>query len=190
MSELHIKDTNTSRKEMFMEQLRIRNELKKQDKQPRKIAIDHSRLRLTSNNGIPQVKSSQPKTITTSLLETEKKKSILQFFKKEPVITQQEQAPQQQPINDMQPTPQYHQPPQYHQSPQQIKPTNDNDELIIDEEMTNRNVCIGMINTDIVVEKPPLILTRDDQFEIVTLESEGRLNNDNYCKLFGSLDSF
>ncbi|KAI8057558.1 SNF2 family N-terminal domain-containing protein [Gilbertella persicaria] len=43
-----------------------------------------------------------------------------------------------------------------------------------------RNVCIGMISTDIVVEKHPLILIRDHNFEIVTMESEGRLNNQNY----------
>ncbi|RCH83612.1 hypothetical protein CU098_001941, partial [Rhizopus stolonifer] len=34
--------------------------------------------------------------------------------------------------------------------------------------------------TDIVVEKHPLILIRDHNFEIVTMESEGRLNNQNY----------
>lgn len=55
------------------------------------------------------------------------------------------------------------------------------DDIIIDEEMTNKNVCIGMVNTDIVVEKSPLILIRDEQFEIVSLESEGKLS-DNYCK--------
>lgn len=55
------------------------------------------------------------------------------------------------------------------------------DDIMIDEEMTNRNVCIGMVNTDIVVEKSPLILIRDEQFEIVSLESEGKLS-DNYCK--------
>lgn len=43
-------------------------------------------------------------------------------------------------------------------------------------------ICIGMINTDIVVEKPPLMLIRDEQYEIVTLESEGKLNTENYCK--------
>lgn len=58
----------------------------------------------------------------------------------------------------------------------------DDDDIIIDEEMTNKNICIGMVNTDIVVEKSPLILIRDEQFEIVSLESEGKLS-DNYCKL-------
>ncbi|KAI9339258.1 SNF2 family N-terminal domain-containing protein [Pilaira anomala] len=46
--------------------------------------------------------------------------------------------------------------------------------------MTNKNVCIGMVKTDIVVEKSPLILIRDEQYEIVSLESEGKLNTDNY----------
>lgn len=54
------------------------------------------------------------------------------------------------------------------------------DDIIIDEEMTNKNVCIGMVKTDIVVEKSPLILIRDEQYEIVSLESEGKLNTENY----------
>lgn len=64
-----------------------------------------------------------------------------------------------------------------------VKPESD-DEIMVDEEMTNRNVCIGMVKTDIVVEKSPLILIRDDQYEIVSLESEGKLNTDNYCRFY------
>lgn len=60
----------------------------------------------------------------------------------------------------------------------------DDDEVIIDEEKTNSNICIGMIITDIVVEKPPLVLPKDDQYEIISLESEGKLNTDNYCKIY------
>ncbi|KAG1070555.1 hypothetical protein G6F42_026119 [Rhizopus arrhizus] len=37
-----------------------------------------------------------------------------------------------------------------------------------------------MVITDIVVEKPPLVLPKDDQYEIVSLESEGKLNTENY----------
>ncbi|KAI8367781.1 SNF2 family N-terminal domain-containing protein [Blakeslea trispora] len=43
-----------------------------------------------------------------------------------------------------------------------------------------QNVCIGMICTDIVVEKQPLMLIRDYNFEIVTMESEGKLQTQNY----------
>lgn len=58
----------------------------------------------------------------------------------------------------------------------------DDDEVMVDEEKTNKNICIGMIITDIVVEKPPLVLPKDDQYEIISLESEGKLNTENYCK--------
>lgn len=47
-----------------------------------------------------------------------------------------------------------------------------------------------MVKTDIVVEKSPLILIRDEQYEIVSLESEGKLNTDNYCKLSKTLNFF
>lgn len=84
-----------------------------------------------------------------------------------------------------------HQPPQ--QPPQQQQQFQaaskqrpiviDDDEVMVDEEKTSKNVCIGMIITDIVVEKPPLVLPKDDQYEIISLESEGKLNTENYCKL-------
>ncbi|KAI8367934.1 SNF2 family N-terminal domain-containing protein [Choanephora cucurbitarum] len=45
---------------------------------------------------------------------------------------------------------------------------------------SSQNVCIGMISTDIVVEKQPLMLIRDYNFEIVTMESEGKLNTQHY----------
>lgn len=84
------------------------------------------------------------------------------------------------------------QPPQPPQAPQQqFQSTSqqetiviDDDEVVIDEEKTNSNICIGMIITDIVVEKPPLVLPKDDQYEIISLESEGKLNTDNYCKIY------
>jgi hypothetical protein len=235
MSELHIKDTNSSRKELFMEQLRLRNELqlaKQEKQQAKKIAImEQSRLR---NNGIPQVKPTGPpqvKTIPSSLFEPKRQTNMLQFVRKdlsnESIISQQQkpqaaqqlQAPQQQytsqqlharqlqtlqqPIDHTQSTSHHHQsassmqPTPHHQSitpmrpipHHQAKPTSD-DELMIDEEMTNRNVCIGMINTEIVINKLPLMLTRDDQFEIVTLESEGRVKDNNYCKSFYKKLSF
>ncbi|RCH96451.1 hypothetical protein CU097_000405, partial [Rhizopus azygosporus] len=53
------------------------------------------------------------------------------------------------------------------------------DEVIVDEEMTNRNVCIGMIKTEIVTLRP-LNLTKDDFFELVQVIPEGRRHNDNY----------
>lgn len=71
---------------------------------------------------------------------------------------------------------------QQQQQQQQIMKKKDDDDIMVDEEMTNRNICIGMVTTDIVPEKSPLILIRDDQYEIVSLESEGKLNTDNYCK--------
>ncbi|KAI8376541.1 SNF2 family N-terminal domain-containing protein [Radiomyces spectabilis] len=55
----------------------------------------------------------------------------------------------------------------------------DDDELIIDEEMTNRNVCIGMMKTDIVTLKT-LDFPKDEQYEPVRLESEGKRDSVNY----------
>ncbi|KAI7897119.1 SNF2 family N-terminal domain-containing protein [Mucor mucedo] len=69
--------------------------------------------------------------------------------------------------------------PQPSPNPKPAVKVESDDDIIIDEEMTNKNICIGMVNTDIVVEKAPLNLIRDEQFEIVSLESEGKLS-DNY----------
>ncbi|KAI7859774.1 P-loop containing nucleoside triphosphate hydrolase protein [Circinella umbellata] len=55
----------------------------------------------------------------------------------------------------------------------------DDDDLIVDEEMTNKNVCIGMIKTDIVTVRP-LDLIKDEQFEPIRLESEGKRDSVNY----------
>jgi hypothetical protein len=56
----------------------------------------------------------------------------------------------------------------------------DDDDVIIDEEMTNRNICLGMIKSD-VVTKDPLCLIKDDLFEPVVMQMEG-LRQNNYCK--------
>lgn len=103
------------------------------------------------------------------------------------------QQPPYQPYESRsnQPHPQPPHQPHHQQQQQQFQALSkqkpiiiDDDEVMVDEEKTNRNICIGMVITDIVVEKPPLVLPKDDQYEIVSLESEGKLNTENYCKLF------
>lgn len=59
---------------------------------------------------------------------------------------------------------------------------NSDDDLMIDEEMTNKDVCIGMIQTDIVTLKV-LNLAKGEQYEPVHLESEGKRDQQNYCEL-------
>ncbi|KAI9472360.1 MAG: SNF2 family N-terminal domain-containing protein [Benjaminiella poitrasii] len=46
--------------------------------------------------------------------------------------------------------------------------------------LMTRHICIGMIMTDIVVEKPPLVLVQDEQHEPVTVEYEGKLHSNEY----------
>ncbi|KAI9255699.1 SNF2 family N-terminal domain-containing protein [Phascolomyces articulosus] len=61
----------------------------------------------------------------------------------------------------------------------QVEKDHEDDDLILDEEMTNKNVCVGMIKTDIVTMRV-LDLIKDEQFEPIHLESEGRRDSVNY----------
>lgn len=61
------------------------------------------------------------------------------------------------------------------------KQIEEDDDVIIDEEMTNRNVCIGMMKSDIVTLKS-LDLIKDEQYEPVHLQSEGKRDSENYCE--------
>ncbi|KAG0178617.1 hypothetical protein DFQ28_004123 [Apophysomyces sp. BC1034] len=77
--------------------------------------------------------------------------------------------------------------PQLQSAPVVAPPVEDEDsEVIIDEEMTNRNICIGMMKTDIVTLKA-LDLIKDEQFEPIRLESEGKRDAENYCEFNKSL---
>ncbi|KAF7730072.1 hypothetical protein EC973_003018 [Apophysomyces ossiformis] len=70
--------------------------------------------------------------------------------------------------------------PQLHTPSPSVQPSEEEDsEVIIDEEMTNRNVCIGMMKTDIVTLKA-LDLIKDEQYEPIRLESEGKRDAENY----------
>lgn len=53
-------------------------------------------------------------------------------------------------------------------------------DVIVDEEMTNKNICFGMLQTEIVTIRS-LNLVKDEQYEPVTVTSEGRRDNVNYC---------
>ncbi|KAI8149543.1 SNF2 family N-terminal domain-containing protein [Fennellomyces sp. T-0311] len=53
-----------------------------------------------------------------------------------------------------------------------LQQRDDDDDLIVDEEMTNKNVCVGMIKTDIVTART-LDLVKDEQFEPIRLEYQG-----------------
>ncbi|KAG1502852.1 hypothetical protein G6F46_002260 [Rhizopus delemar] len=65
------------------------------------------------------------------------------------------------------------------QQQQQQQTTEKDQDVMIDEEMTNRNLCIGMIKTEIVT-LGPLNLIKDDRFELVHIIPEGRRHNNNY----------
>jgi hypothetical protein len=172
MSHLHITEESSSkektRHELYMEQLRLRDEYKKRNqdkllqaqafntlKQQQQLKLDGQ---LKSRTIVPPAQQQLiSRTITPprqQLLDVQQKKAV-----------QEIPLPQQQVMQST------------------TEKGESDDEVMVDEEMTNRNICIGMVNTDIVVEKSPLILIRDDQYEIVSLESEGKLNTDNYCKL-------
>ncbi|KAG2231625.1 hypothetical protein INT48_006381, partial [Thamnidium elegans] len=207
LSNLNIRDDlpEKSRHDLFLEQLRLREEYKRRQKQ----AIEQEKR-------LAQVQYEEKKRL---FIEEQQKKAELkkrgvmqqhienqqqnqqqqaepsiqqQVEQKQPFIQQQQQQQQQQPQAEHQPLMQQqqaeHQPltqqrqPEQLQQPQQqqSEKVDSDDDIIIDEEMTNKNVCIGMVKTDIVVEKSPLILIRDEQYEIVSLESEGKLNTDNY----------
>lgn len=56
--------------------------------------------------------------------------------------------------------------------------TEDDDDLIVDEEMTNRNVCLGMIKTDIVAIKT-IELPKDEGYEAIQVLNEGRRDKSN-----------
>ncbi|CEP07015.1 hypothetical protein [Parasitella parasitica] len=85
------------------------------------------------------------------------------------------------PLSHQQPKPQ---PPSSASIKETIVIEDDDDKEQVEQgatkEQISQNICIGMIITDIVVEKPPLILPKDDNYEIVSLESEGKLNTENY----------
>ncbi|KAM3578372.1 hypothetical protein VKS41_009118 [Umbelopsis sp. WA50703] len=49
----------------------------------------------------------------------------------------------------------------------------DDDDLIVDEEMTNKNICLGMVKTDIVAIKT-IDLIKDEGYEAVQVLNEGR----------------
>lgn len=197
-----------SRHEIFLEQLRLREEHKRRQKQAR----DQEKL-------LAQVHYEEKKRLyiedQQKKIELKKKEAMQHHIEKEkqkqqrhaeqqqpivqqkqveqqPIVQQQQQVEhrpivQQQQQVEHQPLVQQqqqveHQQQQAEHQPQQTEKVDSDDDIIIDEEMTNKNVCIGMVKTDIVVEKSPLILIRDEQYEIVSLESEGKLNTDNYCK--------
>ena len=135
LSHLHIEDKEKTRYEVFMDQLRIREQYKKKQREAELQEKEMLKVRIAEENRLA--------------LEA-KEKQRLKLEAEEKAIKAMDE--------------------------------HDDDELMVDEEMTNKNVCIGMVKTDIVVEKSPLMLIRDDQYEIVTLESEGKLNTNNYCK--------
>jgi hypothetical protein len=49
----------------------------------------------------------------------------------------------------------------------------DDDDVILDEEMTNRNICLGMVKTDIVAIKS-IELVKDEGYEAIQVLNEGR----------------
>jgi hypothetical protein len=62
----------------------------------------------------------------------------------------------------------------------------DDDDLIVDEEMTNRNICLGMIRTDIVAIKT-IELVKDEGFEAIQVLNEGRRDkSENYSFVVSS----
>lgn len=51
--------------------------------------------------------------------------------------------------------------------------TADDDDVILDEEMTNKNICLGMVKTDIVAIKS-IELVKDEGYEAIQVLNEGR----------------
>ncbi|KAI9013963.1 SNF2 family N-terminal domain-containing protein [Phycomyces nitens] len=67
------------------------------------------------------------------------------------------------------------------------KPLERDDDVYIDEDMTNRNICLGMIRTDIVTDKD-LSLIKDELFESVRMSYQGK-TEEKYTIVISSLGS-
>lgn len=158
LTNLHIEDP-PKEKSRYEEQLRLREEYKRRQREA-----------LVQAKELEKVKREQKQ-----MLLREQEEARLKAQQQQQV---QPQQPQQVQPQQPQQLPSHQQQPQHKEG--KVKGESDDDDLMVDEEMTNKNVCMGMVKTDIVVEKSPLILIRDDQYEIVSLESEGKLNTENY----------
>ncbi|GAA5796627.1 hypothetical protein HPULCUR_002000 [Helicostylum pulchrum] len=219
LSNLKIRDDppEKSRHELFLEQLRLREEHKRRQKQAveqekrlaqvqyeekKRLYVEeqYKKVELKKREAmqlhiekekIKQQKQAEP-LMQQPLFQQQKQvdqqqqQQQVDHQQQQPIVQQQQQSnlqqqqqQQQQQVEQRQPFIQQSNIQAEHQ-PQQTEKVDSDDDIIIDEEMTNKNVCIGMVKTDIVVEKCPLILIRDEQYEIVSLESEGKLNTDNY----------
>lgn len=190
LTNLHIEDP-PKEKSRYEEQIRLREEYKRRQREAMVQAKELERVKLEQKQMLLREHEKARLAQQQQLVQPQQPQQQVQPKQPQQVQTQQPQQRQQvQPQQRQQVQPQQRQQvqpqqlPPHQQQPQhkegKVKGESDDDDLMVDEEMTNKNVCMGMVKTDIVVEKSPLILIRDDQYEIVSLESEGKLNTENY----------